>query len=296
MKKCIACGNEQETGKFCGKCGTKFEEGVASISTSDLGPISTEIPEVEVYDTATPEPVIRAQARSVPPVTLTQPNEHVEKVKDQSKKFWNYFKKYTKNPSEIFATGDREFVNALISILVFAFILSVTVYVSISSFARSAMGGLGELGDLFMEEYKGPPFFTIFASVFMFTLVSAGLVVVSLLIINKLFGPANSWRETVSHYGTFIFTSSALAIIGLLLIIIKSFVFGNIIVILSYLMMLIGIPTFIIGRLLISTSKSVDKFYGYLLYIVLFAIIYSIYITIIADSTIGQVIDQLPKW
>lgn len=296
MKRCVTCGNEQETGKFCGKCGTKLEEGIAAVSTSDIGPISTEVPEVEVYTTVKSDPVIQAQAINLPPVTTAQPNEHLEKVKDQSKKFWNYFKKYIKNPSEIFATGDREFVNAVISIFVFASILSITVYVSISSFARRAMGGLGELGDLFMDEYKGPPFFSIFASVFIFTIVSTALVVVALLIISKLFGPANSWKETISHYGTFTLSSSILTIIGLLLIIMKSFVFGNIIVLLSYLLMLLIIPTFIISKLLISKSKTVDKFYGYLLYIILFAIIYGIYITIIADSTIGQVIDQLSSW
>ena len=296
MKKCNECGNEQETGKFCGKCGVKFEEEIAKVSTPNVGSIPTANSKVEVTATATSGAGFQQQATNVPPVTPAQPNEHVEKVKDQSKQFWNYFTKYIKNPSEIFATGDRDFVNALISIFVFAFILGITVYVSISSFARRAMGGLGELGGLFMEEYQGPPFFTIFASVFVFTLVSIALVVVSLLIISKLFGPADSWKETLSYYGTFILISSVLAIIGLLLIIIKSFVFGNVIVILSYLLMLIVIPMFIISKLLVSKSKSVDKFYGYLLYIVLFAIIFSIYITIIADSTIGQVIDQLPTW
>lgn len=289
MKKCITCGNEQEVGKFCGKCGAKFEEGVTPVSTSDIWPISTETSKVEVNATANPDSVVQAPTRSVP----AQPNEHVEKVKDQSKKFWNYFTKYIKNPSEIFATGDREFVNAIISILLFALIFSVTVYVSISGFARQAMDGLGEIGSLFMDEYQGPPFFTVFTSAFMFTLVSVALVVVALLIISKLFGPPISWKEIVSHYGTLILTSSVLAIIGLLLLIFKAFLFGNIIVILSFLLMLIVVPSFIISRLLLSQSKSVDRFYGYLLYIVLFAIIYSIYITIIADSTIGRVIDQL---
>lgn len=289
MKKCITCGNEQEVGKFCGKCGAKFEEGVTPVSTSDIGPISTETSKVEVNATANPDSVVQAPTRSVP----AQPNEHVEKVKGQSKKFWNYFTKYIKNPSEIFATGEREFVNALISIFLFALIFSVTVYVSISGFARQAMDGLGEIGGLFMDEYQGPPFFTVFTSAFMFTLVSVALVVVALLITSKLFGPAISWKEIVSHYGTLILTSSVLAIIGLLLLIFKAFLFGNIIVILSFLLMLIVVPSFIISRLLLSQSKSVDRFYGYLLYIVLFAIIYSIYITIIADSTIGRVIDQL---
>lgn len=285
MNNCIACGNEQETGKFCGKCGTKFEKVLSSHSISDIEAISSEI----TGNSSNPSSVVQAQ-------TLAHRNEHVEKVKDQSKKFWNYFMKYIKNPSEIFSTTDREFVNALISIIVFAFVFSVTVYISISGFARRAMGGLGELGELFMEDYQGPPFFTIFSSVFFFTLVSTALVVVSILIISKLFGPASSWKETISHYGTFILTSSVLTIIGLILLLFKSFVFGNIIVILSFLLMLLVIPTFIISKLLLSKSKSVDKFYGYLLYIVLFLIIYLIYITIIADSTMGQVLDQFSNW
>lgn len=37
-------------------------------------------------------------------------------------------------------------------------------------------------------------------TVFMFTLVSTALVYIALLILNKLFGPAISWKVTLSYY------------------------------------------------------------------------------------------------
>lgn len=277
MKKCISCGNEQEAGKFCGKCGAPFDEAVeaASVESSNL------------EATATIE-----QANVAP----AQPNEHVEKVKDQSKKFWNYFLKYIKNPSEIFATGEKEFAHALTSMILFAFILGITVYVSISSFTRTTMSGFGDFGELFMEQYSGPPFFTVFGSIFIFTLLSMALVVLAILITGKLFGPGSSWKKIVSYYGTHLLASSVLAIIGFLLILVKSYVFGNIVLVLSFSLALSIIPLFIVTKLLHTASKNVDKFYGYLLYIVLFAIIYGIFITIIADSSIGQVVNRFSEF
>ena len=106
MKKCISCGNEQDTGKFCGKCG-----GEVVVSVNGNVESSAELSTVSIAGNV-----------NVQHSTNTVPNEHVEKVKEHSKMFWNYFVRYIKRPYESFVTGTSEFINALISILIFCYL------------------------------------------------------------------------------------------------------------------------------------------------------------------------------
>ncbi len=61
-----------------------------------------------------------------------QPNVHVERVKDQSKMFLNYFTTYLKQPSKIFGTGESQFTNGLIAIIAYALIIGLTLFVYVN--------------------------------------------------------------------------------------------------------------------------------------------------------------------
>ncbi|MCM3356500.1 DUF6574 domain-containing protein [Psychrobacillus sp. MER TA 171] len=277
MKKCISCENEQDTGKFCGKCG-----GEVVVSINGNAESSAELSTSNV-----------AGNLNVPHTTNASSNERVEKVKEHSKMFWNYFVRYIKRPSESFVTGTSEFINALISILIFAIIFGITIYVSISSFVQAALDGLGGLGEFFIGEIESPPFFSIFGSAFLFAIVSMGLVFLALFTVTKFFGPSKTWQELLSYYGAYMLLSSLVGLIGLILFLLNIYVIGSVIVILSFLIMLAIIPTYIINKLLELKSQKLDKFHGYLVYILLFSFVYWIYIKIIADSTIAPMIEQL---
>ncbi|PKC50177.1 hypothetical protein RhiirA1_487142, partial [Rhizophagus irregularis] len=69
------------------------------------------------------------QYQQAPP----QPNVHVERMKEQSTMFFNSFVEYLKKPSSIFNNGEREFINGIISLSIFVFIISLALFGAVNS-------------------------------------------------------------------------------------------------------------------------------------------------------------------
>lgn len=277
MKNCTACGNSQENGKFCGKCGEPLH-------TTDIGEQVSATTETISLDNGN---------YSTPPTPPVQPSEHIEKVKATSKMYWSYFINYLKNPSMVFASGNREFMNGIISILVYAVIVGFALYGFVKSITSSIFGNIDSL---FSNEYTGPSFFSIFSSSVIFILIAILIVLLSLFIIGKAFGAGNSWRELISYFGVHVLPVIVLSLFALFLILIKSYLYGNILLTISFVLILTVIPFYIISRLLSFNPKGMDSFYGYLLYIVLFVVLFSIFISVIADSTIGQYLEYFTEY
>src|SRR5690625_2922728 len=100
---CSNCGNEQEVGKFCGKCGGALGQESANeikepSESSDVEQAQEEI----AVSQATGQGTITADA-----------NESMEKVKQTSQAFGNYIKQYLKQPASIFTNSEREFTNEI---------------------------------------------------------------------------------------------------------------------------------------------------------------------------------------
>lgn len=261
---CSNCGHEQEQGKFCGKCGTKFEEAA-----------------VDYIDNSVTEQVAATQAEPVIPTPTqpTEPNIHVENLKKQSKMYGSYFMQQLKRPSLIYNRGE-EFTNGLISIILLGVLLSLSLYIF--------------MGQLFSG--YGPGFFSFFSSVLVFILFAMGIVISSLFLTNKFFGPQHSFKTIISFYGAHFSPLLIAATVSLLLMLLKSYTFGNLIVSIVFIFALFILPLYLITLLLTKKSTHMDPLYGFSLYIVMFSILFIIYITILADSTIGGYFDQLNYW
>lgn len=277
MKNCLECGTSQETGKFCGKCGSLLGVSVSNEQVS-----------------ATTETVSQeGPSFSQPVAPQVQPSVHVEKVKAQSKAYWSYFLNFIKNPSKVFNAGNKEFINGMISIVILAAIIGLAIYGFVQSITSSIFGSVGSL---FENEYVGPSFLSIFSSIVFFILLTVLIVLLSMFIVGKAFGSGDSWKELISYYGAHILSVILLSLFGLFLMLIKSYLYGNIILVISFLIILIVIPLYIMSRLLSNSPKGIDSYYGYLLYIVLVCILYSIFISVIADSTIGQYLNYFTDY
>jgi hypothetical protein len=85
----------------------------------------------------------------------TEPNIHVEKVKETSKQYWTYFLQYLKRPSLIFDHASSNFVNAIISFLVFALLITLSLHKNIGLLA-APFSGLNTLSE---QESIMPSFF-----------------------------------------------------------------------------------------------------------------------------------------
>lgn len=265
--QCANCGNEQATGKFCGKCGAAMEATSQQVNT-------TNAPQNE-YTVNTQQTVQPGE-----------PNVHVEKVKETSKQYWSYYLRYLKNPTAILQSG-HEFINGIISIVIFALLSSITVYTLVVQIFKATMGGFAEL---LLEDVN---WFSTIASSFFFTLLSMAIVVVSMFLITKFFGPDFSFKTIITHYGALLNGAIVVLVAGLLLILVKAFVFASILIIAASAIATLVVPLYLMGRYLTQRATTIDPFYSYILYIVVFSILTAIVGGIIMDSTIGELINEI---
>jgi len=262
---CSNCGHEQGQGKFCGKCGTKFEDAA-----------------VHFTDNSVTERVAATQSETVIPTPSqpAEPNVHVENLKKQSKMYGSYFMQQLKKPSLIYNRGEAEFTNGLISIVLLGVLLSLSLYIF--------------MGEIFSG--YGPGFFSFFSSVLVFILIAMGIVISSLFLTNKFFGPQHSFKTIMSFYGAHFSPLLIAATASLLLMLLKSYTFGNLILSAIFIFAIFILPLYLISLLLTKKSSHIDPLYGFSLYVVMFSIFFIIYITILADSTIGGYFDELNYW
>ena len=314
---CSSCGYEQESGKFCGKCGTKLEamspvieKGQVVSETNSI--VVEQATNVESSDTMTQNKVaaevangmaqqavaeaargVNQQAATSEYASNVKSSIQIEKVKEQSKMYGSYFMHFVKQPSSIFVRGEREFTNGIISIILVSILVALTLYTFVNNFARAT---LGNFGDLFMNNYSGPSFMSVFGSTFLFTLASIALVIASLFAISKLFGPAKSFKEIVSIVGAHLTPVIIVGVVALLLILLKSNTYGSVLLSVVIIFTVFVLPLYLISALISKQPRGVDPLYGYVLYIVLFSIVFSIFVSVLADSTVGRYLDELRFW
>ncbi len=260
---CVNCGHSQETGKFCGKCGTKFDEGI-----------------VVNDDSTVPEQAATAEFEQQPTV-VAEPNVHVEKIKAQSKMYGSYFMRQLKRPSLAFNQDTTAFSNGLISTILLGIMIALSLY----TFTNNVWGS-----------GYGPGFISVFGSILIFSTIFMGIAILSLFIINRFFGPQLSFKSIVSVYGGHLSPLLIGSGVSFLLMLLKSYTFGNLILSLVFIFAVFILPLFLISTLLTKKPTGFDPLYGFMLYIVTFLILFFIFITILADSTIGEYFEELTYW
>lgn len=280
--KCSNCQHEQDSGKFCGKCGTVLTAQAGGMEESPLQ--KTQEESTSFSATATPSaaaPVYQA------PV---EPNQHVEKVKETSKQYWNYFLQYLKKPGSILEQPSNNLVNALITIAVFALIFSLAIYKNLSIVLQP----FEEIGGIFGESQNMmPSFFSVFFSSVLCIALIFLLSSASLYLVNKFAGPDKSFKNIISAFGTLLIPSTVLMIVAYVLLLIESLIIGNVLAIASLSFSISVMPLYLMTALLKQSSKAIDSFYAFIAYIIIFAISLSILMSVFFDSTIGQYIDAI---
>lgn len=261
---CTNCGHSQEAGKFCGKCGSKMESTPLTESTA--------IPE----QAATSDSIEQPTPQAVP----AEPNIHVEKLKSHSKMYSSYFMRQLKRPSLSFNQLTTEFTNGVISIVLLGVLISIALYTFINNFAGA----------------YGPGFLTIFTNILIFSIIMIGIVTLSLFMINRFFGPQLSYKSICSLYGGHLSPLLLTSAVSILLMFLKSYTYGNVLLSLVFTFAIFILPLYLISSLLTKKASTVDPLYGYMLYIGAFSILFIIFITILADSSLGEYIDALTYW
>ncbi|WP_422123866.1 hypothetical protein DHX103_03380 [Planococcus sp. X10-3] len=273
--KCSYCQHEQDTGKFCGKCGTVLtaHEG------TNAGPTAS-VSQDQTTAYATAAPVYQAP---------TEPNQHVEKVKATSKQYWTYFIQYIKNPGSIVEQPGQQLVNALITMAIFALIFSLAVYKNLKVIVQP----FEDMGGFFGSSASVMP---SFFSVLFTSVLSLGLIFIlaagCLYLVNKFAGPEESFTNIITSFGTLMIPSVVVLLAAYLLLLIDSLTFGNVLLLLSISLSVSLAPLYLITVLLKKSGKALDSFYAYLAYVVLFSISMTILMSVFFDSTIGRYIEE----
>ncbi|HJF33602.1 MAG TPA: YIP1 family protein [Sporosarcina psychrophila] len=271
---CVKCGHSQEVGKFCGKCGTPFASINNETATSEQAATTVNMPEEGHLPPAQKIEQMHSEKR-------VEPNIHMEKIKAQSKMYGSYFMQHLKRPSHAFNQSQEGFVNGLISIILLGIVFALTVSAVSSSFLSS----------------YGPGFISVFGSTIISVLIVMGIPLLALFIINKFFGQQQSFKSIISIYGAHLSPVIIGAGAAFLLILMKSFAFGNFILATLFVFAIFILPLYLISALLTRKStNALDPLYGFILYLVSFAILFILFITILADSALGQFIDMFSMW
>lgn len=244
---CINCGQKQVTGNFCGKCGAPF-------STNHL-------------EVQTPTASVKE---------MTEPNPHIQNVKRTLKLYVNYFVHYFKTPSTIYRTGEKEFFNGMISLILFILLMTCSFFTLANNYPAGS--------------------FSTFGSFFFFSGTSVLLVLSALTLINHFFGPGHSFKSVISLYGGHLSLVICLGFISLLLILLKSFTFGSLLFIFNFLFTIFILPLYLISLLLTHKTSSGDPFYAFIVYLVTLSTLFAIVMTIFADSSIGNSFNHFKFW
>ncbi|WP_019413918.1 zinc ribbon domain-containing protein [Paenisporosarcina sp. TG20] len=280
--KCTSCGHEQESGKFCGKCGNSM---IPASSNNELG---ATVEEGQFHTNLSQASTASAplQNHQIP----TEPNAQLEKVKETSKQYWSYFLQHLKKPSIIFNHAEANFINAIISVVILSLLVSLSIYKNMSLVMQPFSGDA-----TFEVESIAPSFIKLFISSTLILSIILLLSISIIYILSKFFGPEVPFKNITSIIGTFTIPFILLNIVAYILLFIDSLVIGNAILSISILLCLFVMPLYVISTLLSKQSKSLDALYAFLIYIVLFPIGLSIIISVFVDSTIGKYLTEFQE-
>lgn len=244
--KCPICDHEQTIGSFCSICGNKLIQPIL-----DLG--ST----VAVEKIAT-------RSRHV------EPNIYVENIKKKSKLYSSYFMQQLKKPTHTYNQSEKDTGNSITSIILFTLLLTLSYFLFIKNTNLN----------------HSLSFFSFSIEVFLLTLLMIGIVVLSLFIINHFFGLPHTFKAVISFYGGQLSPLIIGIAVSILLMIVKSFTYGNILLAICLFLAIFILPLYIITFLLTKNPIGIDPLYGTFLYIAVFTILFLLFSTIIGNTTL----------
>ncbi|GIP29784.1 hypothetical protein J23TS9_49140 [Paenibacillus sp. J23TS9] len=249
MKKiCPKCHHANDYGNFCEECGTRLLDGEASART-ESAPAS----EGPVY------PVYGGHA----PGSAGQPSTgqaYLQNAKHVSKLYFSYFADVMKKPFAYAQnTGREQFVNGLITIMIFSLIIPLMIYLGFHDYAEFI--GRGAFLTIVLKPFVG-------YVVFMMLLVTYTFLAVKFSKVNA------SYQDVAGRFGALLvpFTCSFLLSFVLTLLDAKIFVYFLLI---GFIGSLFTVPALVISSYTKENRTGLDTVYGTILtYVLTFLTLY----------------------
>ncbi len=231
---CPNCNHENQSGKFCERCGNNLANGASSqvAATSE----STRIP---------------------------ASNQYLETTKAISKQYFSYFVQVLKKPySSSKSVGSEHFVNGIITMCLYALIIPLMFYFAL----KGILADMSSFGSsLFGEDVDvKPPFGDIVVKPFFAYLIFILLVTTFSFVAVKLGRIQTNFKEVTARFGSFLIPFVLILLIALIMCFLKIKLF------LAFLLFGFIGSVFIVPPLVIASFKQksyegLDTIYGALL-------------------------------
>lgn len=240
---CSNCSHTNEGGRFCENCGSPL-----------TGAGSKEI---------------AAAVENTAPGTMStgQSNKYIESTKNISKMYFGYFMEVIKKPyASSQGVGSEHFINGLITILLYSFIIPLMFYFALkgiladmNSFSAGFFGEEMQINPPFTDVVIKPAFayaiFIMLVAVFTFASIKLGRI-------------NASFKEVVARFGSFLIPFVALLAIALIMSILKVKLFF-LFLFLGFVGSIFMVPPLVIASYKKSNVDGVDVIYGSLITYVL---------------------------
>ncbi|KGP91527.1 hypothetical protein N780_20095 [Pontibacillus chungwhensis BH030062] len=226
---CPSCQKDNQSGKFCGSCGTPFSEAATETAAS--------------YTAG----------------TSTQQTEVLDRAKGVSKQYGNYALHLLKKPSEAFAQSDQQFVQGLSTLVIYLVTFALSLFFLFNSFFQEAQSSYGA----FMEDVapESLPFFKVTWPLFINTTFIVLAAIISTLAVAKIISASVSVKGIIIQFGSLLVPFVALNVLGMLAGLAGSikftFIFGSI----SLLFPILLYPALIIYEYAQKSSTPVNRIY-----------------------------------
>lgn len=213
--QCSNCGHLNKSGKFCVKCGSKLGEGGVKEQVAATADHSA----THTYSQPSGQPA--------------QPNQHVENAKHISKMYIGYFMQGIKNPlATAQGVGDGQFINALITIILYAISIPLMMYFGWKMLLVKFFGviyttttgeqlesdfGSGLLNAKPAADASGISFVDVVVKQSIFMFIALVVIVAVTYGVVKLAKIDVSFKELFARFGTFSIVPTGLFIVGIVL-------------------------------------------------------------------------------
>ncbi|WP_042143497.1 hypothetical protein [Paucisalibacillus sp. EB02] len=273
MLTCSNCGTKQNTGKFCEECGgaLQIEQASATIATSNQTNEATQGSQQSAASTA----VNSAQSSK-------QTQETVEAIKGGLSHYWSYLLELIKNPTTAFQTGNSNFVNGLVTIILFTITYSLSLYWLANSFYKQAFGG-------FLEESL--PFFAINARLVFGILIMFAITLGSVFAVTKLAKHQDGFKTVLAQFSGLVaplLAVNLIAIIGGLTSSVELTIYP---LVLSNILAFVIIPVlFVYEKSAQVNSKGQKVYHSFLVLLMITVVTY-----IISSSLLSGTLEELEE-
>ena len=268
--KCVHCGNEQKEGQFCLRCGTRLQ--VVGYPITEQGAMQIRDVPGEVF------------------IERVDTSVQFDQLKERLKEYGHYVLRHLKHPSISFNGQLHELTHAVVSLILYALVFSLTVVVAIKEILQDSFVVLDEVGATMQEM---PSLFLVFWHIFLFVFVSFVIVLFTLQLAAKLFGPDYPMQKITLIYSAHALPGIAITLVALAFILINSGFYGSLLLIAGIVVVMLLTPMYVAAVLLSKRPKGVDSFYGFGLFALVLGSSFTILFQLIGDSAVMSYLESL---